>query len=76
MRSHVAVLAPGNAEIDDDEIEVFTLGASHDLTDRIRLKAQFSRVKCDDELQLLSQGVIITERDDFSVFGLAISVIF
>ena len=65
LDSHSAILAPENARIEDDDVEVFTLGTSHDLTDRIRLKAQFSRVKDEDILRLLSQDVVISESDDF-----------
>jgi len=76
LDSHKTLLYPGNKTIEDEEIQVFTLGVSHDLTDTIRLKAQFSRIKSDEELQRLSQGVVITHSDDFSVFGLAASVFF
>ncbi len=74
---HAAIPAPVNARIEDEDIKVATFGASYNMLDRVRLKAQFSRVRLDEEeLQLLPEGVVTRTEDDFSIFALAVSVIF
>ena len=76
LDAHTALPVPGNVTIEDDELEISTLGASHDLMDRIRLKAQYSRITIDGKLQKLSQGIVINEPDKGSIFGVTVSVIF
>jgi len=76
LGTHVAILAPGNASIEDEDIKVATIGASYNMLDRVRLKAQFSRVRLDEELQLLPEGVVTRTEDNFSIFALAVSIIF
>ena len=44
--------------------------------DRIRLKAQYSRVTIDGKFQKLSQGIVINQPDKGSIFGVAVSLIF
>ena len=74
-RAGIPVL-PDKRKEEDEDVKVTTTGASYNMMDRVRLKAQFSRIKLDDELLLLPEGVITRTEEDFSVFGLAVSVFF
>ncbi len=77
LDSHAAIPALSNERKEEDEdVKVATIGASYNMMDRVRLKAQFARVKLDHELQLLPEGVVTRSDDDFSVFALAVSVFF
>jgi len=67
---------PNGRQQEDEDIKVATIGASYNMLDRVRLKAQFSRVRLTDELQLLPEGIFTSTEDDFSIFALAVSVIF
>jgi hypothetical protein len=73
---HVTVLIPNNAKIQDDDIKVYTTGVSYDLTDRIRLKGQFSRVSDRAEVQLISINAVEKTRDTFHLWAIAASVFF
>ena len=46
------------------------------MMDRVRFKAQFARVKLVNEEQLLPAGAFTKREDYFSIFALAVSVIF
>ncbi len=75
--SHAVIpTLPNERKEEDDDVKVATIGASYNMMDRVTLKAQFARVKLDDELQLLPEGVFTRSEDDFSVFSLAVSVFF
>ncbi|MCH8954131.1 porin [candidate division KSB1 bacterium] len=77
LDSHAALPAlPNERKVEDDDVKVATIGASYNMMDRVRLKAQFSRVRLDEELQLLPEGVVTRTEDNFSIFALAVSVIF
>ncbi len=77
LDSHAGLPALENGrQQEDEDIKVTTIGASYNMLDRVRLKAQFSRVELSDELQLLPEGVVTRTEDDFSIFALAVSVIF
>ncbi len=77
LDSHTAILAlPGDSIEEDEDIKTTTFGASYNMMDRVRFKAQFARVKLDHESQLLPAGVVTRVEDDFSVFSLAVSVFF
>lgn len=77
-KSHFKQLIPGNESEEDEEIFSPNIGASYNLNDRIRLKAQFARVKSNDFL--ISQDTLIKElvkeEDNFTVFALAVSVVY
>jgi len=65
LDSHAALPAlPNKRKVEDDDVEVATIGASYDLMDRIRFKAQFARVRLDDA------------EDNFSVYTLAVSIFY
>jgi len=75
--SHAGIpVLPDKRKEEDEDVKVTTIGASYNMMDRVRLKAQFSRVKLDDELLLLPEGVITRTEENFSLFGLAVSVFF
>ena len=77
LDSHAAIPAlPNERKKEDEDAKVATIGASYNMMDRVRLKAQFARVKLDHELQLLPEGVVTRTEDNFSVFALAVSVFF
>ena len=76
IKSHVALLAPGNEFEEDEETLVPNIGASYDLSDRMRLKGQFARVKSNDFIHLISQDTLIKEEDNFSVYAIAVSIFF
>ena len=77
MDSHAALPALQNERKEEDEdVKIATIGASYNMMDRVRLKAQFSRVRLDEELNLLPEGVVTRTKDDFSIFALAVSVFF
>ncbi|HEX9654381.1 MAG TPA: porin [bacterium] len=76
MDSRLVVLTPGLEVSEGGDIRVYTLGGWHRLTDRISLKAQFSRVISKEENHLITEDETTTVRDNFSVFGLAVSVFF
>lgn len=68
MNEHLEVSAPNIEFNDAGDVHVYSLGASYGLTDRIRLKAQASRVTNKDE------G--IKGRSKFSLLALAVSAFF
>ncbi|MCZ6632996.1 MAG: hypothetical protein O7G87_06285, partial [bacterium] len=75
--SHAAKpVLPDKRKEEDEDVKVTTIGASYNMMDRIRLKVQFSRIKLDDEFQVLPEGVFTRTEEGFSVFGLAVSVFF
>jgi len=77
LDSHAAVPAlPNERKKEDEDVKVTTFGASYNMMDRVRLKAQFARVKLDHEEQRLLDGVVTRIEDNFSVFALAVSVLF
>jgi hypothetical protein len=73
---HSTLLAPGEERKEDEDIKVSTIGASYNLMDRVSLKVQFARVIGDEKRLLITQGIVRTEQDNFSVFALAVSVFF
>ena len=73
---HIALLAPGDEETEDEDIHTTNIGVSYNLNDRIRLKGQFARVKSDEEHRIIYQNEVRKEEDNFSVYGVAVSVFF
>ncbi|MCH8872389.1 porin [candidate division KSB1 bacterium] len=67
---------PNGRKEEDGNLKLATIGASYSMMDRVRLKAQFARVKLVNEEQLLPAGAFTKREDDFSIFALAVSVIF
>ncbi len=77
MDSHAGLPAlPNERKEEEEDIKVATFGASYSMMDRVRLKAQFARVRLVNEEQLLPAGAFTKREDDFSIFALAVSVIF
>ena len=77
LDSHAAIPAlPNKRKKEDEDVKVKTFGASFNIMDRVRLKAQFARVKLDHEELKLSDGLVTRTEDNFSTFSLAISVFF
>lgn len=76
MNEHLAALTPRREVEEDADVLVYTIGASYGLMDRISLKAQFSRVINKEENNLISQGVVLKDQDNFSVVALAVSVFY
>ncbi len=77
LDSHAGLPAlPNERKEEDEDIKVATFGASYKMMDKVRLKAQFARVRLDDEEQLLPEGMVTRTEDNFSIFALAVSVIF
>ncbi|MCH8020503.1 porin [candidate division KSB1 bacterium] len=77
LDAHAGIPAlPNERQEEDDDVKVATIGASYNMLDRVRLKAQFARVKLVNEEQLLPAGAFTKREDDFSIFALAVSVIF
>jgi hypothetical protein len=78
MDSHVTLSTATREESESGDIRVYTAGAWHRLTDRISLKAQFSRVISDEDnlIRAEVENVMTTTNDNFSIFALAVSVIF
>ena len=77
LDSHAGLPALANERKEEDEdIKTATFGASYNMMDRIRLKAQFARVKLDHEFQLRPDGAVTRTEDNFSLFALAVSIFF
>lgn len=77
LDSHAALPAlPNERKVEDEDIKVATFGASYKMMDKVWLKAQFARVRLDHEEQLLPEGMVTRTEDDFSIFALAVSVLF
>jgi hypothetical protein len=74
--AHVAVLIPVVGQREDDDTRVSTVGLSYDLNDKIRLKAQFARVRDDTDIQKVPQDLSVKKHDRFKVWAMAISVFF
>lgn len=73
---HATVLIPNKERMEDEDILVSTMGISYDMSDRIRLKGQFSRVRDYDKIQLVSQDLVVKKQDKFNVWAIAVSVFF
>jgi hypothetical protein len=73
---HAVRLFPGEEERRDEDLRVSTFGFSYDLNDKIRLKAQFARVRDDDDIQMVSQNLLVNKQEKFKVWAMAISVFF
>ncbi len=76
MDEHLTVLTANPEVKEDGDSRVYSLGTSYSLIDRISLKTQFSKVIKKEENYLITQGETKMEEDNFSVFGLAVSVFF
>jgi hypothetical protein len=76
MDAHVTLLFPGAELIEDDDIEVGTIGISYDLYDRLRLKAQYALVTNHERRHYISRDVVEKEQEKFNVWALAVSVYF
>jgi len=77
LDAHSEIPAPPNErQKEDGNVKIATIGASYSMMDRVRLKAQFARVRLVNEEQLLPAGAFTKREDDFSIFALAVSVIF
>jgi hypothetical protein len=72
----IAALAPDEGVIEKENILTPGFGASYQLGDNIRLKAQYARVKDEDNLRFLTENRVEKERDNFSVYTVAISAFF
>jgi hypothetical protein len=60
----------------EEEILVPNFGITYNLTDRIRMKAQYARVKTNDTLREAPPSMLTKKEDNFSVYSLAVSVFF
>lgn len=69
-----AGLIPNNEVKTDENIPVFSLGVSYDLSERIRIKGQVARVRSAEER--LAQGLFTKTWDNFNVWAIAVSVFF
>ena len=61
---------------EEEEILVPNFGVAYNLTDRIRMKAQYARVRSDDMIKEGLPSVTSKDEDNFSVYAVAISVFF
>lgn len=61
---------------EEEEILVPNFGVAYNLSDRIRMKAQYARVKSDDTIRETNPNMVTKQDDNFSVYSVAISVFF
>jgi len=76
LDAHSEIAPPNERQEEAGNVKIGTIGASYSMMDRVRLKAQFARVRLVNEEQLLPAGAFTKREDDFSIFALAVSVIF
>jgi hypothetical protein len=72
----VSLLNPGESETEKEDVSVPNAGISYNLTDGIRLKGHYARVRTSEYRRFTSQNRIEEEEDNFSVYSAAISVVF
>jgi len=74
--SHITILFTDEDFKEDEGILIPNFGIAYNLTDRIRMKAHYSKVKSNDTIRLILPNRITKKEDNFSVYALAISVFF
>ena len=74
--SHITILYTDEDFDEDEEILVPNFGIAYNLTDRIRMKAQYARVRSDDIIREGRPNIVTKDDDNFSVYAIAISVFF
>jgi hypothetical protein len=75
-RDWTAYIISDGGEIEDEVIHVPNFGAAFQLNDQLRFKAQFARVRADEEHRVPGLEGVRRERDNFSIFSLAVSTFF
>lgn len=73
---HATVLNPDRGAKRDEEIPVSTLGLAYDLTERIRLKGQWSGVTDKEKINFITQNRVENKQAKFNVWAIAVSVVF
>lgn len=76
MESHVILVEPGGELEDTEDVMVPTVGVSFDLNDAVRLKGHMARIRLTDVERFEASDTVERRRDNFSFFGLAVSVFF
>ena len=74
--SHVLDLDSGQHDEENEDIQVYSAGASYSLGDRIRLKAQLARVVASERRRTFALSPVEEERERSSVLAVAVSTLF
>ena len=74
--SRFAYIIPDGGEIEDEVIHVPNFGAAFQLNDQLRFKAQFARVRADEEHRVPGLEGVRRQQDNFSIYSLAVSTFF
>jgi hypothetical protein len=75
-QSKVNILFTDENYEEKEEILVPNFGVAYNLTDRIRMKAQYARVRSDDMIKEGLPSMTTKDEDNFSVYAVAISIFF
>jgi hypothetical protein len=75
-QSKINILFTNENYEEEEEILVPNFGVAYNLTDRIRMKAQYARVRSDDMIKEGLPRMTTKDEDNFSVYAVAISVFF
>lgn len=75
-QSKITILFINEDYEEEEEILVPNFGVAYNLSDRIRMKAQYARVSSDDTIRKTLPDAVTKQEDNFSVYSVAVSVFF
>jgi hypothetical protein len=75
-QSKITILFTDEDYKEEEEILVPNFGVAYNFTDRIRMKAQYARVRSDDTIRKSPPHMVDKQEDNFSVYAVAVSVFF
>lgn len=75
-QSKITILFTNEDYEEEEEILVPNFGVTYNLSDRIRTKAQYARVRSDDMIKEGLPSITTKDEDNFSVYAIAVSVFF